>query len=88
MTGAFREKLSSRELEVLRLLAAGLYNREIGKILCIEIDTVKNHVANILMRLDALNRTHAVAIGYERGILRPTECWATSHAIVSRAGSL
>ena len=53
--------LSERELEVLRLMAAGRSNREIAGELVIAIGTVKRHTANIFDRLDVRNRTEAVA---------------------------
>jgi LuxR family maltose regulon positive regulatory protein len=61
--------LSERELEVLRLMAAGCSNQEIADQLVIAIGTVKRHTANIFDRLDARNRTEAVAIGRQLGLL-------------------
>ena len=63
------DELSTRELEVLRLIAAGNANKEIGAQLSIGEDTVKRHVTNILAKLRANDRTHAVTIGLKRGIL-------------------
>jgi LuxR family transcriptional regulator, maltose regulon positive regulatory protein len=54
---------------VLRLIAAGLSNREIAAKLVITVGTVKRHVNNILVKLDASNRTHAVAHARELGLL-------------------
>jgi LuxR family maltose regulon positive regulatory protein len=54
------EALSEREVEVLRLVAAGLPNREIGQRLFISEKTVKTHLSNILGKLGATNRTQAV----------------------------
>ena len=58
-------KLSPREQAVLRLVAGGYSNKEIGRVLNISDGTVKNHITEILQRLDARDRTHAVlkAIG-------------------------
>jgi LuxR family maltose regulon positive regulatory protein len=56
-----QEPLSARELEVLRLLAAGLSNTEIAKKLFISINTVKTHIAHIFGKLDVASRTQAVA---------------------------
>jgi DNA-binding NarL/FixJ family response regulator len=64
-----REALTVREIEVLRLVAAGNANKEIGARLSIGEDTVKRHVTNILGKLDANDRTHAVTIALKRGII-------------------
>ena len=61
--------LSSRELDVLRLIATGNANKEIACQLAIAEDTVKSHVTNILAKLGANDRTHAVTIGLKRGII-------------------
>jgi DNA-binding NarL/FixJ family response regulator len=61
--------LSPREMEVLRLLADGLANKEIGYKLGISEHTVKFHVNSILTRLDAASRAEAVAIGIRRGLI-------------------
>jgi len=61
--------LSERELEVLRLMAAGRSNREIAGELVIAIGTVKRHTANIFDRLDVRNRTEAVAQARRLGLL-------------------
>ena len=64
-----REALTVREIEVLRLIAAGNANKEVGAKLFIGEDTVKRHVTNILGKLDANDRTHAVTIALKRGII-------------------
>lgn len=64
-----RESLTVREIEVLRLIATGNANKEIGAKLSIGEDTVKRHVTNILGKLDANDRTHAVTIALKRGII-------------------
>ena len=63
------EPLTPRELEVLRVLALGLANKEIGSKLGISEHTVKFHVAAILGKLGASSRTEAVAIGIRRGLI-------------------
>ncbi len=63
------EPLTERELEVLRLLALGNSNRAIADRLVITERTVKFHVSSILAKLDADNRTEAVAIARQRGLL-------------------
>jgi ATP/maltotriose-dependent transcriptional regulator MalT len=64
------EPLSDRELEVLRLVAAGRPNREIAEELVVVLDTVKKHVGRVLDKLGAANRTQAVARARELGLLR------------------
>ena len=61
--------LSPREMDVLRLIAAGNTNKEIGAQLGLTEDTVKSHVKNILGKLDANDRTHAVTIALKRGVI-------------------
>jgi len=63
------DELTSREIEVLRLIAAGNANKEIAAQLDLAEDTVKRHVTNILSKLRANDRTHAVTIGLKRGII-------------------
>jgi DNA-binding NarL/FixJ family response regulator len=63
------EALSSREIEVLRLVAGGNANKEIAAQLSITEETVKGHIKNILAKLSANDRTHAVTIGLKRGII-------------------
>jgi DNA-binding NarL/FixJ family response regulator len=65
--------LTPRELMVLRLMAAGLSNREIASPLGISERTVKFHVTAILNKLGADNRTQAVAMASRRGILPPNQ---------------
>jgi len=62
------DALSAREIEVLRLVSGGNANKEIAAQLSITEETVKGHVKNILAKLDANDRTHAVTIGLKRGI--------------------
>jgi DNA-binding NarL/FixJ family response regulator len=66
---AAAEELSSREIDVLRLIACGNANKEIAAQLAIVEDTVKSHVTSILAKLGANDRTHAVTIGLKRGII-------------------
>jgi DNA-binding NarL/FixJ family response regulator len=62
------DALTPREIDVLRLIAGGNANKEIAAQLSITEETVKGHVKNILAKLGANDRTHAVTIGLKRGI--------------------
>jgi DNA-binding NarL/FixJ family response regulator len=61
--------LSPREVDVLRLVAGGNANKEIASRMSLSEETVKSHIRNILGKLNANDRTHAVAIGVKRGYL-------------------
>ena len=63
------ETLSAREIDVLRLISGGNANKEIAAQLSITEETVKGHIKNILAKLGANDRTHAVTIGLKRGII-------------------
>ena len=63
------EGLTAREINVLRLIAAGNANKLIADQLSISEETVKSHITNILSKLGANDRTHAVTIGLSRGII-------------------
>jgi DNA-binding NarL/FixJ family response regulator len=67
LTGSF---LTNREIEILQYIAAGNANREIGQKLFITEQTVKAHVRHIMEKLEARDRTQAVAIAVRRGILQ------------------
>jgi DNA-binding NarL/FixJ family response regulator len=66
---AMDDALTPRELDVVRLIAAGNANKEIGVQLGLTEETVKHHVKNILLKLGANDRTHAVTIALKRGIM-------------------
>jgi DNA-binding NarL/FixJ family response regulator len=65
------DDLSPREVEVLRLLAAGRSNAQIAAELVVSDATVKTHVSNILAKLRLRDRIHAVIYAYETGLVRP-----------------
>lgn len=63
--------LTNRELQVLRHIALGLSNREIGTSLSISVETVKEHVQNILRKLDSTDRTAAAVWAVKIGLIGP-----------------
>ncbi len=66
---ALPDGLSSREVDVLRLIAAGCSNREIGSSLFISEHTAANHVRSILRKTDCANRTEAAAYAFRRRLV-------------------
>jgi two-component system NarL family response regulator len=69
------QALTRREEDILRQLMLGLSNKGISRRLTLAVGTVKTHVKAILRKLDATNRTEAVAIAQRRGILREEREW-------------
>jgi two-component system NarL family response regulator len=65
-----RSQLSAREIEVLRLLVGGRRNRDVARMLEISEGTVKLHVSSILEKLGAEDRTEAVTVALQRGIVQ------------------
>jgi DNA-binding NarL/FixJ family response regulator len=63
------DALSEREIEVLKRIAEGDRNRDIGKRLSISEETVKVHIRHIMNKLGAKDRTQAVSIGLRRGVI-------------------
>jgi DNA-binding NarL/FixJ family response regulator len=68
---AIDDALTPREVDVLRLAAGGNANKQIAAKLLLTEETVKSHIRNILAKLGANDRTHAVSIGLKRGIIDP-----------------
>jgi DNA-binding NarL/FixJ family response regulator len=66
---AEEDDLSPREIDVLRLIASGNGNKLIARKLSIAEETVKSHITNILAKLQARDRTHAVTTALKRGII-------------------
>jgi DNA-binding NarL/FixJ family response regulator len=67
-----RTNLTSRELEVLNMLARGLTNKEIGRALNISGNTVRNHVNSIIEKLEVSDRTEAATTAIHRGLIEAT----------------
>ena len=63
------EQLTARELEILRLVAAGTPNQAIAAQLVVTLDTVKKHITHLLGKLGAANRTEAVARARQLGLI-------------------
>ncbi len=63
------ERLSQREIEILRLVSEGQANKQIARTLSISQETVKAHLKSIFGKLDVIDRTHAVTIAVRRGII-------------------
>ncbi|WP_348262390.1 response regulator transcription factor [Telmatobacter sp. DSM 110680] len=66
---ALRQQLTAREVEILKLLARGLTNREIANVYGISASTVKNHLNNVMTKLEVADRTEAVSFCLSRGIV-------------------
>lgn len=61
--------LTRREREVLALMAQGFITKQIAERLCVSQETVSTHVTNLRRKLGARNKAHAVALGFQLGIL-------------------
>ena len=60
-------QLSPREKEIMHLMAEGLTAEAIGNQLTVSVETVRTHVRNVIRKLQARNRVHAIALALERG---------------------
>jgi DNA-binding NarL/FixJ family response regulator len=66
---AVDEPLTARETDILRLVAAGMGNKQIARELAVTEDTVKGHLKSAFAKLDVADRTHAVTVAAKRGII-------------------
>lgn len=71
-THPLRTPLSRREFQVMQLIAEGMENAAIAKVLFLSVETVRTHVKSILRKLSARDRTHAVTIAFRSGLLQLT----------------
>jgi len=71
--GSAGEQFAERERKLLRLVARGLTNREIGREMNLTAGTVKNYVASLIARLNAADRTNAVVRAIQLGLLSVDE---------------
>jgi DNA-binding NarL/FixJ family response regulator len=65
-----RSSLTAREQHILQLLAKGLTNKQIGCALTISDNTVRNHLNSIMEKLEVADRTEAVTVGLQQGIIQ------------------
>lgn len=63
------ERLTNREIDILRLLTLGYANWQISEIIYVSTHTVKAHISSIIRKLDAKNRTNAVYIAIKNNII-------------------
>jgi DNA-binding NarL/FixJ family response regulator len=68
-SSSFRLELTTRETEVLQLIADGLRTKQVAQRLHLSQETIKSHIVNIVFKLDAANRTHAATIGVRAGLI-------------------
>jgi len=66
-----RSRLSPREVEILEMVAKGLTNKDIGRVIGVSPFTVRNHVRHIMVKLEAGDRTEAATVAIQEGILTP-----------------
>ena len=68
---SYPDRLTEREVEVLRLIASGQSNLQVAARLFISVNTVANHVRNILTKTGCANRTEAAAYAHRQGLTAP-----------------
>ncbi len=75
-----RSRVSPRELEILEMVAKGLTNKEIGRVIGVSPFTVRNHVRHIMAKLEAGDRTEAATVAIQQGILKSHDSPRSSRA--------
>ena len=70
---AYPDRLTAREVEVLRLIAAGQTNKQIADQLVISVPTVERHISNIYAKIGTRGRANATAYAWSRGLVQPRE---------------
>lgn len=83
----FNEPLTACETEVLKLIACGFSNEEIGQRMFVTLSTVKSHANNILIKLNARNRSHAIIKGIQFGYLNSLEIFEEANLTSSNPAS-
>ena len=76
------ESLTKRELEVLKLLAVGMYNKEVAEKLNISERTVKNHVSNIFKKIEVTDRTQAAVFAIRNNLKKDNKMFHVKHFII------
>jgi len=66
--GLMNGELTEREKQILQMIANGLTNKAIAKLLCIKVSTVENHIHKIYVKLNISNRSQATAYAFQLGI--------------------
>jgi DNA-binding NarL/FixJ family response regulator len=83
-----RPLLTARRVEILRLVANGLTNRQIARELCCSVGTVKSQLDWTFLRLGVTDRSHAVGVAFALGLLAAGDIHPTQHSVQQATGWL